>query len=75
MDVKISPPNSIKMVRIMSWELERTSISMADMLETVAADTEVKKRSNSLEPLVIGLTLGLVNTLKAKYPAKDRVMK
>ena len=73
--MKISPPNSIKMVRIMSWELERTSISMADMHETVAADTEVKKRSNSLEPLVIGLTLGLVNTFKAKYPAKDRVMK
>ncbi|XVF47591.1 hypothetical protein PTKIN_Ptkin03bG0122000 [Pterospermum kingtungense] len=48
MDVKTSPPISIKTVKMRSWELEKTSISTLDILETVAADTEVKNKSKFL---------------------------
>jgi hypothetical protein len=61
MEVKISPPNKIKMVKIMRWVFEKTSISTTDMLETVVADTDVKNTSKSLGLVV----LGFVN-LKAK---------
>ena len=67
------------MVIIMSWEWEKTSISTVDMLEMVIADTEVKKRSNSLgmnfEALVLVLFLGSENALKAKYPMKEMTIK
>ena len=43
-----SPPKNIKIVIIMSWMLEKTSISIVDMLETVVAETDVKNRSKSL---------------------------
>jgi len=48
MEVEISPPMSIKMVKTMSWELEKTSISTVDILETVVADTDVKNKSKFL---------------------------
>lgn len=45
METKTSPPINIKVVIIISWVFEKTSISTVDMLETVAADTEVKNTS------------------------------
>ena len=47
-EVNTSPPTNIKIVIIMSWELENTSISIVDMLETVVAETDVKNTSESL---------------------------
>ena len=41
MEVKTSPPTNIRKVRRMSCELEKTSISIDVMLETVEAETEV----------------------------------
>ena len=43
--VNTSPPRSIRRVMRRSWELEKDSISMATMLDTVVADTDVKTRS------------------------------
>ena len=43
--MKISPPMNINMVITMSWVLEKTSISITVMLETVLADTDVKNKS------------------------------
>ncbi|OMO85151.1 hypothetical protein CCACVL1_10382, partial [Corchorus capsularis] len=40
MEVNTFPPVNIRMVTIMSWELEKTSISTVDILESVVADTE-----------------------------------
>ena len=39
---------NIKIVIIMSWMLEKTSISTVDTLETVVAETDVKNMSKSL---------------------------
>lgn len=46
-EVKISPPMNIRIVRTISWVLEKASMSTVDMDETVMAETEVKKRSKS----------------------------
>ncbi|KAJ6857583.1 hypothetical protein NC651_039104 [Populus alba x Populus x berolinensis] len=72
MEVKTSPPNNIKMVMMISWVLEKTSISTVDMLETVAEETEVKKMSR-----LAGLNepgLGF-ETFKAICPTKERITK
>jgi hypothetical protein len=69
MEVKISPPMSIKMVKTMSWELEKTSISTVDILETVVADTDVKNRSKFLglkESWVLGF-----KTFRTTKPKKE----
>ncbi|GER36159.1 methionine--tRNA ligase [Striga asiatica] len=47
MEVKTSPPTNIKTVMKINWESEKTSISTVDMLETVAAETDVKSKSMS----------------------------
>ncbi|EEF40241.1 conserved hypothetical protein [Ricinus communis] len=62
MEVKTSPPTNIKVVIIMSWVLEKASISTVDMLDTVVAETEVKKMSMSLildedEEVVLGVEI------------------
>lgn len=43
-----SPPENIKRVIMESWVLEKISISIVDMLEDVAAETEVKNTSKSM---------------------------
>uniref|UniRef100_A0A2P2NP09 Uncharacterized protein n=1 Tax=Rhizophora mucronata TaxID=61149 RepID=A0A2P2NP09_RHIMU len=43
METNTSPPRNMRKVKTMSWESEKTSISTVDMLDTVAADTDVKK--------------------------------
>ena len=69
MEVKISPPISIKIIKTMSWELEKTSISTVDILETVVADTDVKNRSMFLglkESWVLGF-----KTFRKTKPKKE----
>ncbi|CAB4262018.1 unnamed protein product [Prunus armeniaca] len=73
MEVKTSPPMNIKMVKMMSWALEKTSISTVDMLETVEAETEVKNKSKFL-----GRKEGSVldfKALRTPKPRKERVTK
>ncbi|KAL4291622.1 hypothetical protein GQ457_14G002050 [Hibiscus cannabinus] len=72
MEVKTSPPTSIKTVIIISWVSEKTSISTVDMLETVAADTEVKKTSMLSGQKVLVLVFVMLSAAK---PSKDKKMK
>lgn len=72
MEVKTSPPMNIKIVMSISCALEKTSISTVDMLETVAAETDVKKES-----MVLGLNevdLGF-RDLRIAKPTDERVVK
>lgn len=72
-DVKTSAPINIRTVSTTSWGFEKTSISTVDMLETVAAETEVKNRSKLLgsnTPWVLGLRL-----LRAQKPRAERETK
>ncbi|KAK1317477.1 hypothetical protein QJS10_CPA05g02444 [Acorus calamus] len=48
-EVKILPPMNMRRVMTRSWRFEKDSISMTDMLETVEAETDVKKISKLLE--------------------------
>ena len=64
---------NIKIVKIMSWGLEKTSISTVDMLETVVAETDVKNNSKFLglkELWVLGL-----NALSKPKPRKEKKTK
>lgn len=70
-EVKTSPPRSIRTVRIMNWVLENTSISTEDMLETVVAETEVKKMSRLFG---VKEVLGFDN-FRARKPIMEIVMK
>jgi len=67
-----SPPESMSTVRTTSWPSENTSISAADMLETVAADTAVNNMS-----MPRGLRLGArtVSAARSPHPAQDVVAK
>ncbi|CBI40141.3 unnamed protein product, partial [Vitis vinifera] len=71
MEVKISPPISIKAVMITSWVLENSSISTVDMLETVDADTAVKNRSRSASLMVVAFS---TESFKARKPKTERMM-
>nr|TKW06428.1 hypothetical protein SEVIR_7G242050v2 [Setaria viridis] len=71
-DMNTSPPANMSAVMIRSWPLENTSISTADMLDTVAADTAVKNMS-----MPRGLPWG-ARTLSAErrpHPAQERATK
>ncbi|KAL4387557.1 hypothetical protein GQ457_09G012660 [Hibiscus cannabinus] len=72
MEVKTSPPTSIKTVIMISWVLEKISISTVDMLETVTADTDVKNTS-----MFVGLSesgFGF-DIFSAPNPSKDKTTK
>lgn len=66
--MKTSPPINIKIVIMMSWAFEKTSISITDMLETVDAETEVKNKSNFL-----GVKEGVLGSiaLRIRNPKKE----
>lgn len=49
METKTSPPRSMRAVMTMSWELEKASISIVDMVASVAEETDMKNKSRSLD--------------------------
>lgn len=69
--MKTSPPVNIKNVITMSWELEKTSISKVDILETVTEETLVKNKSKFVvDPLLLGFKF-----LRIKKPKTEMKMK
>lgn len=63
---------NIKNVIRMSWELEKTSISTVDMLETVTEETEMKNKSKFLG---VKSTLLGFKILRIQKPKRDMKMK
>lgn len=57
-EVKTSPPESMRRVRTMSWELEKDSSSTVSMLETVLAETLMKNKSRWLGGAIEGCLMG-----------------
>lgn len=70
-ETKTSPPRNMRVVMMRSWKLEKTSISMTDMLETETAETEVKKmlRSFGEEEFLV------LVSFRAPKPKREMVMK
>lgn len=67
MERMTSPPKSIKNMITMNWELEKSSISIVDMLETVADETDIKNKSKLLGSTEL---LGII-ALRNKNPSKE----
>ncbi|KAD5317865.1 hypothetical protein E3N88_17811 [Mikania micrantha] len=72
MDKNTSPPANIITVKTTSWVLEKDSISTVDMLETVAAETEVKNKSKFVGVKVVVLPS---NDRRTQNPKDDMTVK
>ncbi|CAA6674938.1 unnamed protein product [Spirodela intermedia] len=54
----------MRRIRTKTWPLEKASICVVDMLDTVAADTAVKKRSRSRVPTLPGFGPSFISSKK-----------
>ncbi|CAA7409280.1 unnamed protein product [Spirodela intermedia] len=62
----------MRRIRTKTWPLEKASICVVDMLDTVAADTAVKKRSRSPVPTLPGFGPSFISS---KKPTKELATK
>lgn len=71
-EVKTSPPMNMRTTRTQCWAGEKDSISTVDMLETVAAETDMKRRSKFLGSLSSALLfLFGLRILSARKPREE----